>query len=162
MAVGITATLRRELEAAKAALTTTDPQLAAKFPSPLRLLADFEAWKAGGAAAEYDSPVFGKDGAYADPAVNGQRYKLRHVHLPPMGDPEGLKKWNAAWRRRGRKVSDRALVYCEDGADYLLIFILPEPDAHEIARMATPEDRHSMEAFARIAAAFIERREIIA
>lgn len=161
MAVSITAALRRELEAAKAALAATDPEAADRIPSPERLIADFAAWKAGGAATEYESATFGKDGAYTEPKINGQQYQLRHVHLPPVADLEQLKKWNASWKRRGRKTSDRALVYCQDGDDYLLIFILPEPDAHEIAKMATSADKGAMEAFARIAEAFVDRREVI-
>ena len=47
-----------------------------------------------------------------------------------------LAAWNTQWHRRGRKVGDRALVNASDGTHgHLHIYILGEPDAHQVARM---------------------------
>jgi Toxin YafO, type II toxin-antitoxin system len=114
----------------------------------------FSAWKTGG---EYDSFLFGKDSAYVRPEVDGRQYMLRHVHLVPLADGTQLDSWNRVWVKRGRKTSDRALIYVDDdNGGYLLITILDEPDAHEIARMKTARDREIMEGFAHVAAAFME------
>lgn len=124
------------------------------------LLESFQRWK--NSQNEYGSYLFGKDGAYMIPKINGKSYRLRHVHLPPLSTPEQLKVWNKQWQRRGRKTSDRVLVYVEDGqGNYLLIFILPEPLAHEIAKMQTPAHRQLMENLAAVAAKFLETGQVI-
>ncbi|MCX8518124.1 MAG: type II toxin-antitoxin system YafO family toxin [Rhodoferax sp.] len=123
------------------------------------LLSAFKEWKAKG---EYSSYLFGKDSAYIAPKVDGIPYALRHVHLAPIAQTDKLKKWNKAWKNKGRKTSDRVLVYVSNASEALLIYVLPEPDAHEIARMETPEDKHLMQSFAAIAAAFLDRGEVIA
>jgi mRNA interferase YafO len=62
-----------------------------------------------------------------------------------------------------RKVSDKALVYVSDlYHGHLLLFILDEPQAHQIARMQTPEDEELMKAFAAVADRFIQTGEITA
>jgi mRNA interferase YafO len=121
---------------------------------------EFRRWKS---ADEYGSYWFGKDSAYVAPAVNGERYILRHVHLVPLADKVQLIKWNQAWKRRGRKTSDRVLVYVGDHrGDVLLIFILPEPDAHAVAAMKTQTHKEIMAGFATVAEAFIADGSIIA
>lgn len=118
----------------------------------------FAKWRAGD---EYGSYYFGKDGGYHSPKVDGVA-PLRHVHLVPLTDEDKLASWNKAWGRKGRKSSDRALVYASDGLKkHLLIYILDEPTAHEIASMKTPEDRETMEGFALAAAKFIDTGEVI-
>jgi hypothetical protein len=65
-------------------------------------------------------------------------------------------KWIQTFRRRGRKTSDRILIYTQDAKDnYLLIYILSEPDAHKIATMKNQMDKELMESFARVAGDFI-------
>lgn len=86
---------------------------------------------------------------------------LRHVHLVPLSNLSDKARWGEAWRRGGRKVSDRALVYVYDSVHgYLLLFILDEPEAHEIAKMKTPEHRQLMLQFATVANHFIHTGEI--
>lgn len=122
------------------------------------LIEDFIDWKSGD---EYGSYVFGKDGAYAAPTVDGEKNVLRHVHLVPITDRVKLRQWNRAWRRRSRKVSDRALVYVDGGkGKYLLIYILDEPGAHDIAKMKTAKHKELMGAFAAIAEAFLYNGEV--
>jgi mRNA interferase YafO len=128
----------------------------------LELTLAFDQWKAKGAQGEFDSYLFGKDSAYISPKVQGVPYSLRHVHLVPISHTEQLAKWNKAWKTRSRKTSDRVLVYVDNGAgDCLLIFILPEPEAHEIAAMKTLQDKTLMESFAEVAAAYLETGDII-
>lgn len=118
----------------------------------------FKEWKNGD---EFGSYYFGKDSAYAKPTVDGQKYALRHVHLVPV--LEQISTWKKIWRLRGRKTSDRVLVYTTNSkGDFLLIFILTEPDAHKIARMNTPEHKAIMEGFANVAAAFMFDGSVIA
>lgn len=127
------------------------------------LIAAFGEWKARGAAGEHSSYLFGKDSAYIAPKVDGVAYLLRHVHLVPIAQADKLAKWTRAWKNKGRKTSDRVLVYASDTAgSALLIYILPEPDAHEIARMLTNQDKNLMQSFAEIAAAFLDTGEVIA
>ena len=116
-----------------------------------------------GAEGEYSSPLFGKDGAYGTPFVDGEPNVLRHVHLVPLSDLTALKRWNLDWTRRARKRSDRHLVYVSDPYyGHLLLWILDEPGSHEIALMDTPEDRKLMLQFAQVAAHFIHTGEVIA
>lgn len=127
------------------------------------LVSEFERWKDKGAAGEYSSYFFGKDSAYIDPKVNGAPYTLRHVHLAPITQAKQIAKWNRDWLNKSRKTSDRVLVYVSNSnGEALLIFILPEPDAHEIARMKTPQDKALMNSFSEIADAFLNTGQIIA
>lgn len=127
------------------------------------LVAEFDKWKAGGSATEYTSPLFGKDSAYIEPTVDGKKYTLRHVHLVPVSNLEKLAVWKRRHALKSRKTSDRALIYADDGkGDYLLIYILEEPDGHDIPKMKTKADQETMEGFAEVAAAFIEDGKIIA
>jgi mRNA interferase YafO len=105
----------------------------------------------------------GKDAAYAAPRVAGISNVLRHVHLVPLADTRALAVWNTQWRRRGRKVSDRALVYASDRTyGHLLIYILKDHDAHLVARMETPAHRQLMLKLARVAERFMHDGSIIA
>jgi hypothetical protein len=164
MAVRITEALKGQLDALTEALQAERPDLA-KIKGWERLVSDFAEWKALGDQGINDSFAFGKDGPYLAPKLEGNK-RLQHVHLPPMSDHDDLVRWNKAyyWRKKNPrpKVSDRVLVYCQDGDDYLLIYILGEPDAHDIAKMTTPEDEATMRGFARVAEAFIQSRDVIA
>ncbi len=123
----------------------------------------FDDWKARGPAGEYDNYFFGKDGAYVGIKMDAPHVKLMHVHLVPILDPVALARWERDWARRSRKVSDRALIYADDGhGNYLLIYVLDEPSAHAIAKMATQQDRETMQAFAAVASAFVFDGSIIA
>lgn len=122
----------------------------------------FSEWKSSGSKGEYHSFLFGKDSAYISPKVDGVPYTLRHVHLVPITQADLLVRWNKDFKTKSRKTSDRVLVYVDDGAkNMLLIFILPEPDAHAIAKMQTVEDKAIMHGFAEVAAAFMDTGEII-
>lgn len=130
---------------------------------PDDFIATFEAWRANWPANEDSSRYFGKDGAYERPTVDGDKYVLRHVHLVPIRETSALKVWWQRFRHGSRKVSDRHLVYCQDRrGKFLLIYILAEPTAHEVARMKTPEHRSLMLQFAAVAEAFRTDGSIIA
>ncbi len=130
---------------------------------PDNFAAEFDHWKSLGERGEYSNILFGKDGAYSTPVVNGAANILRHVHLVPLLDVKKLAQWNRHHQRRSRKTSDRALVYASDARHgNLLIYILDEPDAHGIARMRTHKHRAAMLRFAAIAERFILAGEIIA
>lgn len=149
MATSFTAVLRNQLI-----------QLA---EDPANFAAEFDRWKAEGEAGEFDSLLFGKDSAYIAPAVAGLPNVLRHVHLVPLFDARTKELWIKRWQRRSRKTSDRALVYVSDQAHgHLLIYILQEPLAHEIASMKTPEHWRLMHQFAKVAEHFIQTGRIIA
>lgn len=122
----------------------------------------FRNWKESGLAGEDNHYLFGKDSAYATPLVDGQKYQLLHVHLVPIINLAQRSKWDVNWQRGSRRTSDRVLVYAKDRESYLLIAILPEPTAHQIASMTHPEDMETMKSFAEIAAQFIFNGEIIA
>lgn len=122
----------------------------------------FRDWKTGWPKQEYESPLFGKDGSYIFPKVDGVPYTLEHVHLVPLTDEAGMSSWKKAFHWRRRKLSDRVLVYVgKHPGPYLLIFILDEPDAHEIAKMRTADDSETMQGFAEVAAAFLWNGSII-
>lgn len=146
MAVKITRALQKLLEA---------DGLAAD-----ELCKQFATWKA---TDEYGSYFFGKDSAYTTPLVDGEKYRLRHVHLVPMLDKKQLAAWNRAFRLAKRKTSNRVLIYADDSrGDFLLIFILSEPTAHEIALMKQPTHKALMEGFATVAAAFLLDGSVLA
>ena len=112
---------------------------------------------------QYKNFLFGKDAAYISPKVGGDPYRLRHVHLVPLTELEDLEKWDKAHKRKSRKTSNRHLVYASDGrGNHLLIYILDEPSAHEVAAMRTPKNKDVMQGFAAVAEAFIFDGSIIA
>lgn len=120
----------------------------------------FQQWKS---ADEHSSYLFGKDSAYVTPAINGEKYILRHVHLVPVMDKNQLVSWKKKWSFKGRKTSNRVLIYVDDNkGNFLLIFILSEPDAHEVALMKNQEHRELMENFAAVAEAFIFDGSVLA
>lgn len=115
----------------------------------------FAEWKAAGPAGEYAFLEFGKDGYYWKPTRDG-KYVLSHVHLIPVTDEEALRAWKLAFLRKKRKTSDTVLVYAADPTHgYLLIAVLREPTAHDIAKMLTDADKVLMNQFADVAAEFI-------
>lgn len=128
--------------------------------NPQELLDAFREWKTAGELGEDDFYEFGKDTAYITPKVNDENYVLRHVHLVPLLDKNQLEQWNKNWQHRRLRTSDRALVYVQDNQRFLLIDILPEPFAHKIAQMKTPQDKQLMEIFAKIAEQYIYHHEI--
>lgn len=124
------------------------------------LCLQFSQWKLSN---EYGSYYFGKDSFYIKPPIDGKPYKLRHVHLVPVKDKVQLSAWNKAWELGKRKTSNRALIYIDDNkGNFLLIFILSEPDAHEIALMKNEKHKKLMESFAIIAEEFIFDGSIVA
>lgn len=128
---------------------------------PTNFAAEFDLWKSRGPNGEYGSYLFGKDGAYVTPTVNGVPNKLRHVHLVPLKDMASISRWDVDWRRRTRKRSDRHLVYVSDPYyGHLLLWILDEPGSHDVALMSTPEDRQLMNQFAEVADHFVQTGEV--
>lgn len=138
-------------------------QLRESGQNPTNFAAEFDLWKSRGPNGEYSSYLFGKDGAYGAPKVNGAPNALRHVHLVPLKDLSALARWDKDWKRRTRKRSDRHLVYVSDPYyGHLLLWILDEPGSHEIATMKSPGDRELMLQFAAVADKFIQTGEVIA
>lgn len=122
----------------------------------------FTYWKSLGQIGEDDVYEFGKDVPYETPHVNGKKYVLRHVHLVPIIELAKKISWNRAWEKSSRRVSNKALVYVADGPNkFLLIAVLPEPEAHIICKMQTQAAKNLMHEFADIADAFIYADEII-
>ncbi|MFC3816593.1 type II toxin-antitoxin system YafO family toxin [Lysobacter sp. GCM10012299] len=121
----------------------------------VQILVDEFSWWKEDEAREYLSPWFGKDSAYTAPRVNGEQWVLRHCHLPPS-HTAALARWQKILSRKGRKTSDRVLVYVKrpDG-DFLLIFVLDEPGAHQIAKMENLADRQLMQAMSAAAEEFL-------
>lgn len=148
-------------EALKAQLDALGPDDAAE------LVEGFCEWKSGD---EYKNYFFGKDGGYRKPSVGLEPYLLRHVHLVPITDEGQLAIWDRDFKRGVRngtgakKKSNRVLVYVANARQdaFLLIYVLPEPDAHKIADMLTPEDSLQMKRFAKIAEVYLDTGEIIA
>lgn len=127
----------------------------------------FDAWKAGFPDSEFTHPLFGKDGAYSRPMVDGTPYVLRHVHLMPVQNSSARDRWMATHKqgiqkgRWSRKTSDRVLVYATrrppgGKEEHLLLFILDEPEAHETANMKTPDAKQLMGQLASCAADFMD------
>lgn len=121
---------------------------------------EFAAWRKNGA-----NVLFGKDGPYRKPLVQGEP-KLMHVHLiPGLSQTEQdlwIKKWTLR-RPASHRTSDHVLVYViDDYGDALLIAILDEPGAHAIAEMRTPRDAETMEGFAAVAEEYCATGRVIA
>lgn len=124
---------------------------------PEAFIREFSGWKAMGASGAHNHRYYGKDGLYRTPLVDGQRV-LYHVHLEPHDESQYFADWDAAWSRKGhgKRVSNTVLIYAFDlNHGYLLLTILWEPDAHDIADMLTPQDRQLMTDLASVAAQFI-------
>ncbi len=127
----------------------------------------FKHWKTNWNINEYTVYDFGKDGGFRKPIVNNSTTQFRHVHLLPT-EPNKLSIWNQAFKRGQRngggskRTSDRVLVYVEDDNDYLLIAILPEPTAHKVMDMKTPQDKQTINYLAYVAEKYINEREIVA
>ena len=121
--------------------------------SPTEFSKEFKLWKSGD---EYDHIFFGKDGAYFKPTLDIKNHALMHVHLVPLNDLVKLRKWERDFSNRSRKTSNRVLVYVTNNkGGFLLIYILDEPDAHEIALMKTEMHKEIMNGFSEMANAFI-------
>lgn len=113
-------------------------------------------WKSAGVEGWDNFYEFGKDVSYETPHVNGKKNVLMHVHLVPILDTVQKSKWDRNWERCSNRTSNRSLVYVNDNnTNFLLIDILPEPYAHEIPRMTTPEHKQIMGCYADIAEKFI-------
>ena len=138
-------------------------QLQALGEDPDEFAQTFSDWKAGGAASEYESKLFGKDGGYGVLPEAMVCATLMHVHLVPLAEQQKLAQWNLQLKRRARKTSNRILVYaCDSRNNYLLVYILDEPDGHKIAEMRTPEHTTLMRQLVRVAEHWGFTGEIIA
>lgn len=120
-------------------------------------LKEFQEWKTDWKKEEYRFWFFGKDGANKFPLRNGNMV-LRHVHLPPAINPSEKKYWDAQFRRKGNKTSNTALIYAGDEKlnRYLLIYVVVEPDGHDVQEMLTVEDAELMNSFADQAAEYLD------
>jgi hypothetical protein len=89
------------------------------------LVEEFAAWKSSGEDDHYD---FGKDGLGLGTKV------LFHVHMVPLNVPEDHERWDKAWKRHGRRTSDRYLFHAFGGArlGWLLLDIVDDPGAHKV------------------------------
>jgi mRNA interferase YafO len=123
-------------------------QLAAQGLDSAILCRHFANWKQQG---EYSSYFFGKDG------FNRNNTVLRHVHMLPLHDPQQKQRWDQAWRRDGRRTSDRYLFYADGGArlGYLLIYIVGDPGAHDF--LSSPSSYALLQRFAQIADQFVHQ-----
>lgn len=119
-----------------------------------KFLSNFEKWKTGD---EHSSYFFGKNSGYVLPKLsNGY---LRHVHLVPITN-ESRKVWEKSFIHKSVKTSDRALIYVERGNnEFLLIYIL-NSNAHQIAKMATEQDKKLMLGLAKAAENFLDYNKI--
>jgi hypothetical protein len=117
-----------------------------------KFITRFKEWKSGD---EYGSFHFGKDAPYETPLVNGVKNVLKHAHLPPpSSDRKRFTTWVKNFKLKSRKTSGSVLVY-RGREDYLLIDIIDERDAHDIAKMKNEKDRKLMNYYAKIADDFI-------
>lgn len=100
-------------------------QMRAAGLSPATLIATFADWKSGGPDDHYQ---FGRD------ALGIGSAHLFHVHMVPLNDPAAWQAWDQAWRRYGRRTSDRYLFYADGGAreGFLLIAAIDDPGGHAI------------------------------
>lgn len=136
---------------------------------PEEYIQDFSRWKSTGEAGENSFYFFGKDGAYDRPRSSDNKYVLRHVHLAPPLTSRFHYEWNVIWDRAqrsgkepSRRVSDTVLVYADGGHyGYLLITILWEPYAHDVAEMKTEEDIELMNDMAFVAEKFVYFGKIV-
>lgn len=140
---------------------TTSELTAALTPDELADLVDeFAFYKDGWPQFQDMFYYFGKDGGYTFPQLTAP-HQIQHVHLWPSSVSPESTDWEAGWTRTEntkkptRKTSNRVLVYAKDGHQYLLIYILPEPYAHDIAKSLTNETAALMNLFKRITEAFI-------
>lgn len=105
---------------------------------PSALMASFSDWQDLRQQAERrhgdpdhpdgDHYEFGKD------AFNRGSRVGRHVHLVPIATPGDIEVWNRAWRRGGRRTSDRLLFYAAGGVahGFLLLLIVDDPGGHAV------------------------------
>ncbi|MEN5265732.1 hypothetical protein [Stenotrophomonas sp. TWI587] len=106
---------------------------------------DLGGWTGGPNCREFESRYFGKDGGNRTPLVDGIAYALRHVHLPPFDDAAN-EQWMYYHDNGTRKTSDCVLMYASDRYNnHLWLYVLPEPEAHDVMAMKTPADRELME-----------------
>jgi mRNA interferase YafO len=126
------------------------------------LILTFGNWRAKWPQNEDKNKFFGKEGGYRKPLVDGRPDVLRHVHITPLGDLDE-RDWMRRFLLRRKRTSDRHLVFVDGKSyGYLLIDILEEPYAHEVAEMNTPEDERVMKNFAKIAEEFLTDGTVIA
>lgn len=116
----------------------------------------FATWKTLSFAEQLGSDLFGADRQYVAPTVNGQ-VRLRHTHLQPES-PAAKRSWAASGIRGQEKTSDRALIYCDNDGDLLLIYLLRDGTAHSVSRMQNNQDRETMQGAATLTAAWIADR----
>lgn len=113
-------------------------------------------WIGDSNCREFKSEFFGKDGANRTPLVEGIAYALRHVHLPPIDEDEG-ELWMHHHSIGRRKTSNCYLMYASDRYHrHLWLYVLPEPDAHDVIEMRSADDRELMTWMASEAGKFLD------
>jgi len=94
--------------------TSLAEQFAELGEDPAEFAEVFDAWKRRCIVdpdAEFESRLFGKDGAYASPKVGGEKYLLRHVHLLPIKELEKIPRWLAVLKNKAEAfLHDRSIV----------------------------------------------------
>jgi len=131
----------------------------------LTFATNFDNWKAGFPGTEYTDKLFGKDAPYiyppADKMIDGE---LWHVHLMPLTPGKALALWHIKHDARGRKTSDRTLVYATKVdarvTQYLLLYII-QADAHDTAAMRNTIGTVVMPKLVKIANFWIKTGRII-
>ncbi|CDG83313.1 type II toxin-antitoxin system YafO family toxin [Janthinobacterium agaricidamnosum] len=121
----------------------------------------FTTWKSAALIGEDEFYPFDAHSAYIRPLSAGKQHVARHVHLVPLRDLAKKPSWKLRTSRRSRRSSDRVLIYVHDAGNYLLLAILPEPEAHQITRMLYPQDAEAMRSLAEIAEEFLYTGKVI-
>lgn len=124
-------------------------------------LVQFRDWKTDWNRREYIFWFFGKDGGNKFPLRN-KKEVLRHVHLPPQISAKSRKIWNMKFDQSGTKTSNTALFYAGSAKlnRYLLLYVVAEPDGHNVQDMNTAEDSTLMNLLADQAAEYLDTGRI--
>lgn len=131
---------------------TLKKQLSALNLDPEILKKNFADWNLSGAT---DCTVFGKD------AFNRGSTVLRHIHMRPMNDPVADSKWKTMAKRGSTPTSDRYLFYANSGnGNYLLIYIVNNPGAHDFLSMPTASEKALLKMFEAAADQFYHHNKI--
>lgn len=124
---------------------------------PDAFIAEFLSWKSMGDEGENNHFYFGRNTQYRKPLYEG-RMVLWHVHYVPAESSPEYATWKEIWDNEWDRprTSHSALAYAYDRTHgYLLIDMLWEPDAHEIAKMKTQAHQQIMHDLTDIAGEFI-------
>ncbi|WP_156382393.1 type II toxin-antitoxin system YafO family toxin [Acidovorax sp. Leaf160] len=124
-------------------------------------LVQFRDWKTDWNRREYTFWFFGKDGENKFP-LRDKKKVLSHVHLPPEIEAKSRDFWDKKFDDKGKKTSNTVLFYAGSAKlnRDLLLFVVTEPNGHDVQEMNTPDDNRLMNMLADQAAAYIDTGEI--